>query len=119
MEGSVAGLDIAWCLNDAISKLERSAVKNSSAADDAVRQAVSQQASGAQVALQHYWATLCRRHSKQSNADVTQSLAGKPTTIVSPNASVRTAGMLMAEKRKAALIVDADGQLAGIFTFKT
>jgi CBS domain-containing protein len=54
-EGSVVGLlDIAKCLNDAITKLERSAEKNSSVADDAVRQAVSQQgASGAQAAALH------------------------------------------------------------------
>jgi hypothetical protein len=50
-EGSVVGCGhCQLCLNDAISKLERSAVKNSSAADDAVRQAVSQQEWRAQAA---------------------------------------------------------------------
>jgi CBS domain-containing protein len=121
-EGSVVGLlDIAKCLNDAISKLERSALKNSSAADDAVRQAVSQQgASGAQAAaLQALLGNLMSQaFGNKATPTLRSLLAGKPTTIVSPNASIRTAGMLMAESRKAALIVDADGQLAGIFTFK-
>ena len=42
-EGSVVGLlDIAKCLNDAISKLEQSNEKNASAAENAVKQAVGQ-----------------------------------------------------------------------------
>eukprot|EP00980_Cylindrotheca_fusiformis_P030151 scaffold24472_cov362-Cylindrotheca_fusiformis.AAC.1 len=37
--------------------------------------------------------------------------------MVSPETTVRDAGMLMAERRKAALVVD-DGELVGIFGFK-
>jgi CBS domain-containing protein len=121
-EGSVVGLlDIAKCLNDAISKLERSAVKNSSVAEDAVRQAVSQQgASGAQAAaLQAMLGNLMSQAFGNTSTPTLRSLlAGKPSTIVSPHASIRTAGMLMTDSRKAALVVDAEGQLAGIFTFK-
>jgi CBS domain-containing protein len=121
-EGSVVGLlDIAKCLNDAISKLERSAVKNSSVAEDAVRQAVSQQgASGAQAAaLQVMLGNLMSQaFGNKATPTLRSLLAGKPSTIVSPHASIRTAGMLMTDSRKAALVVDAEGQLAGIFTFK-
>ena len=44
-------------------------------------------------------------------------LAGKPGTMVSPDTNVRDAGLLMAERRKAALVVD-EGELVGIFGFK-
>jgi CBS domain-containing protein len=121
-EGSVVGLlDIAKCLNDAITKLERSAVKNSSVADDAVRQAVSQQgASGAQAAALHalLGSLMSQAFGNKTTPTLRSLLAGKPTTIVRPNASIRAAGMVMTEHRKAALIVDAEGHLAGIFTFK-
>jgi signal-transduction protein with cAMP-binding, CBS, and nucleotidyltransferase domain len=121
-EGSVVGLlDIAKCLNDAITRLERSAEKNSSVAEDAVRQAVSQQgATGAQAAaLQAMLGNLMSQAFGNKTTPTLRSLlAGKPSTIVSPSASIRTAGMLMADCRKAALVVDGEGQLTGIFTFK-
>merc|ERR1712032_244066 len=44
-------------------------------------------------------------------------LQGKPPTIVNSDTSVRDAGKLMADRRKAALVVD-NGQLVGIFGFK-
>ena len=45
--GAIVGvLDIAKCLNDAISKLEKSQEKGSSAAEDAVKQMASLQGAG-------------------------------------------------------------------------
>ena len=44
-------------------------------------------------------------------------LAGKTSNIVSPDSSLQAVGMMMAEARKAAMIVDRD-KLVGIFGFK-
>lgn len=44
-------------------------------------------------------------------------LAGKANTIIPPEISVREAGYIMAEHKKASLIVE-DGELIGIFGFK-
>jgi CBS domain-containing protein len=119
--GAVVGLlDIAKCLNDAISKLERAREKCSSAAEDAVKQVAGLQgASGAHVdALQALLGPLmAQAFGNQASPSLRSLLAGKPATVVSPTTSIRDAGMLMAERRKAALVVE-DGELIGIFGFK-
>jgi signal-transduction protein with cAMP-binding, CBS, and nucleotidyltransferase domain len=119
--GAVVGLlDIAKCLNDAISKLERAEEKSSSAAEDAVKQVAGLQgAGGAQAAaLQALLGPLmAQAFGNQTSPSLRSLLAGKPATVVSPTTSIRDAGMLMAERRKAALVVE-DGQLVGIFGFK-
>ena len=119
--GAVVGLlDIAKCLNDAISKLERAKDKSSSAAEDAVKQVAGLQgAGGAQAAaLQALLGPLmAQAFGNTASPSLRSLLAGKPATVVSPSTSVREAGMLMAERRKAALVVE-DGELVGIFGFK-
>lgn len=121
-DGSVVGvLDIARCLNDAISKLERSSEKSSSATEDALKQVVSQQAgNGAQAAaMQALLGTLMSQaFGNQATPTLRKLLTGKASTVVRPDTSIREAAMLMAEHRSAALVVDEGGQLTGIFAFK-
>jgi CBS domain-containing protein len=119
--GAVVGLlDIAKCLNDAISKLERAKDKGSSAAEDALKKVAGLQgAGGAQAAaLQALLGPLmAQAFGNQASPSLRSLLAGKPATIVRPTTSVRDAGILMAERRKAALVVE-DDRLVGIFGFK-
>jgi signal-transduction protein with cAMP-binding, CBS, and nucleotidyltransferase domain len=119
--GAVAGvLDIAKCLNDAISKLERSADKSSSAAEDAIKQMSSLQgAGGAQSALmqQLLGPLLAQAFGGQTSPTLRSILAGKPSTVVAPSASLQEVGAIMADARKAALVVK-NGKLVGIFGFK-
>jgi len=119
--GGVVGLlDIAKCLNDAITKLERSQSKGGDDASAALSQAMKAQgAQGAQAAaLQALLGPLMAQAlGNQTSPTLRSLLAGKPSTVVSPGTSVLDAGMLMAERRKAALVVE-DGQLVGIFGFK-
>ena len=120
-DGSVVGLlDIAKCLNDAISKLEQSNEKNASAAENAVKQAVGQHgATGAQAAaIQALLGSLMTQaFGNQAMPTLRSVLAGKPSTVVGPSSTIREVGMKMAEHRKAALVVD-NGELVGIFGFK-
>jgi myosin heavy subunit/predicted transcriptional regulator len=120
-EGSIVGLlDIAKCLNDAISKLERSTEKNSNSMEEALKQVAGLQgAGGAQAsALQALLGPLmAQAFGNQTSPTLRSLLAGKPSTIVGPESSLRDAGVLMAERRKAALVVE-DGNLVGIFGFK-
>jgi len=119
--GAVVGLlDIAKCLNDAISKLERAQEKGSNAAEDALKQVAGLQgAGGAQTAaLQALLGPLvAQAFGNQASPSLRSLLAGKPATVVSPNTSIKDAAVLMAERRKAALVVE-DGELVGIFGFK-
>mmetsp|Transcript_2111 Transcript_2111/g.4695 ORF Transcript_2111/g.4695 Transcript_2111/m.4695 type:complete len:2680 (-) Transcript_2111:336-8375(-) len=119
--GSVVGcLDIAKCLNDAISKLERAQEKGGSAADDVAKQMASLQgAAGNQAAaLQMLLGPLLAQAlGGKSSPTLRSVLAGKPSTIVSPQSTVQTVGLMMAEARKAALVVE-DDNLIGIFGFK-
>ncbi|CAB9513362.1 Unconventional myosin [Seminavis robusta] len=120
--GSVVGvLDIAKCLNDAITKLERSVDKSSNSVEDVVKQVVNQQGSGGSqaMALQALLGqVMSQAFGNQTSPTLGSLLAGKPPlTVVSPEASTREAGLLMAQHRKAALVVE-DGVLTGIFGFK-
>ena len=120
-KGGVVGLlDIAKCLNDAISKLEKSDSKSGNVAQDALNQVMQAQgAQGAQAAaLQALLAPLMSQaFGSQVSPSLRSLLPGKPNTVVHPTTSVYEAGMKMAESRKAALIVE-DGKLVGIFGFK-
>ena len=120
-KGAVVGLlDIAKCLNDAIDKLEKTTDKSSEAAVEAVKQAAGLQGmAGAQAAaLQALLGPLMMQAFGGGKAPkLREILAGRPATIVGPSTSLRDAGLLMAERRKAALVVE--GQiLVGIFGFK-
>ena len=125
-KGGVVGLlDIAKCLNDAISKLEKKSKSSSgsvaqSEAQEALSQAMqSQGAQGAQAAaLQALLAPLMNQaFGNQASPTLRSLLAGKPSTVVQLGTSVFEAGTKMAESRKAALVVE-DGNLVGIFGFK-
>jgi len=118
--GAVVGvLDIAKCLNDAITKLERTQEKNASSTDDTLKQMASLQGAGGQAAaLQALLGPLLAQAlGGKSSPTLRSVLAGKPSTIVSPRTSVQETGMMMAEARKAALVVE-DNLLVGIFGFK-
>lgn len=120
-DGGVVGLlDIARCLNDAISKLEKSLGSRSDSASEVLKQAVSAQGVRADqaAALQALLGPLmAQAFGSQTSPSLRSLLAGKPRTIVGPTATILEAGLVMAEFRKAALVVD-DGRLAGIFGFK-
>lgn len=119
--GAVVGvLDIAKCLNDAISKLEKAEEKNSNAAEDAVKQMATLQGAGGQQAAmltQLLGPLMSQAFGGKASPTLRSLLAGKPATIVSPETSLRKTAVAMAEVKKAALIVD-DGKLVGIFGFK-
>jgi len=119
--GIVVGvLDIAKCLNDAISKLERSADKSHEAAEDAIKQISSLQgARGAQSAMvqQLLGPILAQAFGGQTSPTLRSMLVGKPSTAVSPDTSLQEVGGIMAEARKAALVVKNE-KLVGIFGFK-
>ena len=119
--GAVVGLlDIAKCLTDAIDKLEGSKDKSDKAAEEAVKQAAGLQgAAGAQAAALHalLGPLMAQAFGGQASPKLRTLLAGKPATIVEPATSLRHAGLLMAERRKAALVVE-DHRLVGIFGFK-
>jgi signal-transduction protein with cAMP-binding, CBS, and nucleotidyltransferase domain len=119
--GAVVGLlDIAKCLHDAISKLEKAQEKTSKAAEEAVKQAAGLQGSGGAqaAALQALLGPLMMQaFGGEKSPKLRTLLAGRTATIIKPSASIREAGLLMAERRKAALIVD-NRRLVGIFGFK-
>lgn len=113
-------IDIAKCLNDAISKLEKANDKSNNATEDAVKQMANLQgAGGAQTAaLQALLGPLLSQAFGSSQSPTLRSLlVGRPATIADPGRNLRETGTIMAEARKAALIVD-DGELVGIFGFK-
>jgi CBS domain-containing protein len=120
--GNIVGcLDIAKCLNDAISKLERAQDKSGSAAQVAVKQMSflpgtggSNQAATLQALLGPLLAHVLGGKSSPTLRSV---LAGRSSNIVSPNSSLQDVGFMMAEARKAALVVESD-KLVGIFGFK-
>jgi CBS domain-containing protein len=120
-EGSVVGvLDVAKCLDDAISKLEKSHEQGQVTTEVAVKQAIVEQGGNvaqASALLALLGNILSQNMGGKGIPTLRAVLAGKPSSIVSPNSSVREAGMRMAECRKAALIVD-HGELVGIFSFK-
>ena len=117
-EGAVVGLlDIAKCLNDAISKLERSQVKSKSAVDDAVKNAIGATGANAAALQALLGSLMSQAFGSKPMPTLRGLLAGKPSTVVSPDTSIRDAGLLMSENRKAALVVD-DGELVGVFGFE-
>ena len=117
--GAVVGLlDIARCLNDALSKIEKSNSKGRAAAEEALKQ-VAGGAHGAQAAaLQALLAPLMAAFGNQSSPTLRSLLDGKQSTIVSQSTSVLEAGMLMAERRHSCLVLDDNDDLVGIVSFK-
>jgi CBS domain-containing protein len=120
-DGAVVGLlDIAKCLNDAISKLELTQRRSSIAAEDAVLEAIHRQGGShpQTAALQALLGEMMKKaFGSLTSPTLGSLLVGKPSTVVCPDTSIREAGMLMTERRKAALVVDS-GELVGIFGFR-
>jgi CBS domain-containing protein len=123
-EGSVVGLlDIGKCLNDAISRLERAAEeKGGNAAVEAVKKVAALQSPGnpnAAAALESLLGNLMSQAAGgQAIPTLRKLLHSKPKTVVRPSSTVRETAKLMAESRRAALVVDEMGHLVGIFGFK-
>jgi len=118
--GAIVGvLDIAKCLNSAISNIERVQKKNSQSKQQAVEQVLGQSASPDAAALQTLLGSLMAQAFGDNSTPTLRSLlADKPRTVVAADTSVRDASILMAERRKGALVLDESDQLIGIFGFK-
>ena len=65
----------------------------------------------------YYNSAEAQAFGNQSSPKLRSLLAGRPATVVSLTTTLQEAGELMAERRKAALVVDR-GRLVGIFGFK-
>jgi len=106
--GSVVGLlDIAKCLNDAIDKLERARHKALSKAGGLL--------GGNNTKLQALLGPLLAQGTSPTLRTITNKSS---CAIVTPTTSIREAGLLMAQHRKAALVVDNNSSLVGIFGFQ-
>jgi len=117
--GQVVGLlDIAKCLSDAITRLERREEKTASS----LAAASAGVAQGGHGALMHLMQLL--QEQSEPGRDCNPSLRallgqqGAPTNIVRATVNVRTAAEVMSKCRKAVLVVDEDESLVGIFTPK-
>eukprot|EP00934_Nitzschia_sp_Nitz4_P007240 Nitzschia sp. Nitz4//scaffold121_size67750//41550//50848//NITZ4_006072-RA/size67750-augustus-gene-0.40-mRNA-1//-1//CDS//3329534363//7230//frame0 len=118
-DGAVVGvLDIAKCLHDAISKLEKSSSKKSGAAELLLEQALHGQSGEAGVALRSLLGQMVgQAFGDKASLTLGSILSGMPSTVVDLGCTVLDAAHLMSESRKAALVVDG-GALVGIFGFK-
>jgi len=120
-DGSVMGvLDIKNCLNAAITKLERAHSDSASAADNVLNSVMKGGKSQADAdALKALLGAMTKAFGAKSMPTLRSMLAGKPSVLVYPSETVEKVGHLMAENRKAAIIVDENTHhLLGIFGFK-
>jgi CBS domain-containing protein len=115
----VGTLDIAKCLNDAITKLEGSVSAKPNAAEKMIKEALESRGGADAAALEALlYPLISKTFGRGShNPSLRSIVSDSSCAIVSPETCVIDAATVMAEKRKAALIVD-DGQLIGIFGFK-
>jgi signal-transduction protein with cAMP-binding, CBS, and nucleotidyltransferase domain len=129
-DGSIVGvLDIARCLFDVIHRLEKTAQKKagekgSTAVNDAIAASVRSAGGGANNAqlamLQQMLGPMMEQMFGTEGVPTLRSLLAQknlPPPIVKPTMNVREAGKVMAEARKAVLVVD-EGELVGIFSTK-
>lgn len=117
--GCVVGvLDIAKCLNDAITRLEHSLEKSNRSAEETMNNLVTAVDNSQAAAVQAMLGNLMSEaFGSKTVPTLRRILAGKPGTLVGPRTSILDAAVRMAETRKAALIVE-DGELVGLFGFK-
>jgi CBS domain-containing protein len=114
----VGTLDIAKCLNDAISKLERSASGKPSAAEKMMKEALESSGADAAALEALLYPLISKTFGAGSEIPLLRSITSESScAIVSPETSVLDAAAVMAEKEKAALIVE-EGEVVGIFGFK-
>ncbi len=123
--GAVAGLlDIAKCLYEAISRLEKVSSKETNSGTNAALEQMTKAVVSNRKGMNKAQATALQMLMSQAFGSSTKettladvlSAAGM-AYMVSPSDSVLTAAQAMAEGRKAVLIVD-NGALVGIFTPK-
>ncbi|CAM9171877.1 unnamed protein product [Discosporangium mesarthrocarpum] len=124
-DGSVTGLlDIAKCLYDAVSRLEkvseRKAAKGeeetkSSQLNDALLQLSKTRGARSSVALQALLSSILPTDSKPTLGTILDSK--EPAVFVKSTDSVRAGAKAIAQGRKAVLVVDR-GELVGIFSEK-
>jgi CBS domain-containing protein len=116
--GAVVGvLDIAKCLNDAISKLEKASDKSKDAAEQLLMQALQNAGQGGAALKALLGPLVSQAFGNQAARPLRTLLSGSPSTIVDSDSSVLEAAVLMAQSRKAALVAEG-GKLVGIFGFK-
>jgi len=122
--GDIKGLlDIGKCLNDAITKLEKSVGKNSSSSENEFSKILSTSAGGnteqAMMLSKLLGPIMEKAFKNKGSATLRDLLANKPATgySVNPRSSILVAGMKMADNHKAALVVEND-RLVGIVAFK-
>jgi len=117
-KGAVVGLlDIAKCLNNAIDKLERVKSKGGNTAKDVMALFQNSGGNNAAAIQALLGPLLANAFGDEKSPPLRSLIAGRTPTIVTPSTSLREAGFLMAENRKAALVVE-DGRLVGLFGFK-
>jgi len=122
-DGNISGLlDIGKCIHDAMTKLERSVNRSSSSAENQVSQMIASNGGDRNQAMllsKLLTPIMSQAFKNKSTPTLRNLLAGKPATgnSVAPTSSILVAGILMAEKHKAALVVE-DDQLVGIVSFK-
>jgi len=120
--GEISGiLDIGKCLNDAITKLEKSLKKDTSSGDqlDKLIATTGGDQNQAKLLSQLLGPIMAKAFNNQNIKTLRQLLAGKPASgySVNPRSSVLVAGMMMADNHKAALVVENES-LIGIVSFK-
>jgi len=118
-EKVVGTLDIAKCLNDAISKLEDSVSAKPNATESMIKEALATTDGSNSADLEAFLLPLLRKSfATDSRVPLLRTITSSSScAIVSPETSVLDAAHVMAEKQKATLVVD-NGQLIGIFGFK-
>ena len=126
--GIVGVLDIAKCLFDVIHRMEKVAAKKvgsgSGSVNDALAASLRSSGTGANSAqlamMQQMLGPMMEQMFGSSGVPTLSKLladAGGRVAMVKPGMTVREAGAVMAEHRKAVLVVD-EGALVGIFTPK-
>jgi CBS domain-containing protein len=117
--GVLGLLDIAKLLNDAITKLEHAKQKSSSTVDDVVKQALKTQGNDQHAAALSalLGGLLSQAMGTTAAPTLRRLLADVPKTIVSPETTILEAGKLMADRRKASLVVE-NGLLVGFLDLK-
>jgi len=126
--GIVATLDIAKCMYDAISKMEKleeagkGAGAGAASASEAVKKATkglrgvsAQQAAAMQALLGPLMASMFGGSSSTLGGIISKR---DFKDVVGPETTVREAAKYMAKIRKGVAVADASGELVGIFTLK-
>jgi CBS domain-containing protein len=119
-KGVIVGiLDIAKCLNDAISKLERSSTSKNTMADVLLKQALHSTSDTSSLALQEILRPLLMQAfgTGPNIPTLREIVSQRECRVLTASSTALDAAVLMAETRKAVLVVDGN-ELVGLFTFR-